>query len=437
MPWKKRLKTTPNDVRRAWLLAAPFALLGASKAEADTAFTNFAFPGNPALLPGGIARTQPDRIGEGFVSVREFGSITSGATCRATMQAAFDSGYNLYFPQGYYDINAAINMPEDNHQRTIRGSGPCQNGGAASGTIIRGNFRDYLWKSRQTYSAFSPVSSISGIAFNNSYNVPTPITQVDPPVSPGDPGTHGGNGCGCLYLNFSFCRITNFIVGVTSGVGLYFPGINNYVSTFVAKGGYGGASSAPFTCGIWSGSRVGNGKVYGVRYGIVNYGGPTLLSDMDIERCQWGVMMQNPLPFWDRNRDEVISIGGFAGGITTITGLNFETCGTVDSTADGAGSMYLKGGPYDVSGIAITASGQDGLVPTHHILLDAAAGSFEGIYGGGNANTAGIATKDYSVNYDCIFTGCSTVVQAGKPAWQVFQNPDDSFNRQSTCGWEE
>jgi hypothetical protein len=38
IPWKKRLKTTPNDVRRAWLLAAPFVLLGASKAEADTAF---------------------------------------------------------------------------------------------------------------------------------------------------------------------------------------------------------------------------------------------------------------------------------------------------------------------------------------------------------------------------------------------------------------
>ena len=425
VPWKKRLKTTPNAVRRAGLLAAPFVLLGAGKAEADTAFTNFAFPGNPALLPGGIARTQPDRIGEGFVSVREFGSITSGATCRATMQTAFNSGHNLYFPQGIYDIDGPIDMPNDNFRRVIIGAGPNSGDFLSWGTVVRANppFRDYLWKSQQVYSAWSPISSISGMAFNNSYKVPVgdPITQVDPPGV----GPHPGNGCGCLYFQLSWTRITNVIFGLSSGVALYFPGINNYISTFNVNGVFGGVATAPFTCGIWGGGRIGNGKMHDCRYGIVAIQGPTSLSDMDIERCQWGVMTTNPIPFWDRNMDVIIPAMSETGGSVSMVGLNFESCG---SESEGGGALYAKG-TMDISGFYHTGSLQIG-VPDYHILLDNAGGLFKHINVGGHVNVAGIATKAYSQVFDCIFTGCASNVQASKPAWEMFPRPDDAFNRQ-------
>lgn len=436
IPWKKRLKTTPNAVRRAGLLAAPFVLLGAGKAEADTAFTNFAFPGTfyGKAIPGGIARTQPERIGEGFVSVREFGSITPGATCRATMQAAFDSGHHLYFPQGVFDIDGPINIPNDNHHRVILGSGPHSLDTASSGTAIRAvpAFRDYLWKSGQWYSGLSPISAISGMTFSQGYKTPLndPVTQVDPATNVGDNVGGPGNGCGCLYLNLSFVSFTNLSLKVTSGVALFAPGICNYLSTFHCSGWFGGSSqSNTTTAGIWGIGTVHSGKIHDCQAGLCSQGGPTFWHDLDIERCKWGIMTTNPVAYWDRNFNTVYPARSVGGGFCHMHAMNLESCGL---DTGGGGALYAKG-TVDLSGFSHSGGLQIGL-PDYHILLDNTSGSFKNISVAGHVNIAGIATVAFVNNYDCIFTQCSSSVQAGKPAWDTLPKPYPSHKQTNTAG---
>jgi polygalacturonase len=113
MPWKKRLKTTPNDVRRAWLLAAPFVLLGASKAEADTAFTNFAFA--RATGTGRVNRTMPARLDD-IYNVKDFGALGSGRgddqpAIQAAVNAASVAGGIVFFPPGEYHLGSRVYIP--------------------------------------------------------------------------------------------------------------------------------------------------------------------------------------------------------------------------------------------------------------------------------------------------------------------------------------
>jgi hypothetical protein len=366
-------------------------------------------PPGPKGEPGSAGSASAEK------SVLEFGAVDTAAHCRETIQAAFDSGSNLYFPQGWYDIDRPILIPDDNCRRTIRGAGPNADNNLSNGTIIRGDFRDYLWKTNQNYSGFAAISSISGMTFKNSYSITSdPITQVDPP----DVGPNSGNGMGGLYLQMSWLRITNCSFYVSSGVGLYFPGINNYLSTFVAAGGFDGTQS--FCCGVWGSScTIGTGKVVGCRVGIATMQGPTVLSEMDIELCQWGVMTTNPISLWDRNTDTVVSVESQGGGLVTMYALNFESYG---SASEGGGAMRLSG-TMDISNIALTASGQIG-IPDCHVLLSGAGGSIRNLSGGGNVLTSGIQQEEFAQNYGFSFISSGITVQAGKPAWDVLTKPD-------------
>ena len=121
MPWKKRLKTTPNDVRRAWLLAAPFVLLGASKAEADTAFTNFAFA--RATGTGRVNRTMPARLDD-IYNVKDFGALGTGRgddqpAIQAAVNACCATGGIVFFPQGNYKLGSRINVPANGSRAII------------------------------------------------------------------------------------------------------------------------------------------------------------------------------------------------------------------------------------------------------------------------------------------------------------------------------
>jgi hypothetical protein len=125
MPWKKRLKTTPNDVRRAWLIAAPFVLLGASKAEADTAFTNFAFA--RATGTGRVNRTMPARLDE-IYNVKDFGALGTrrgddAPAIRAALAAMFDSTYGgtVFFPPGVDQVGSQIDVGGYNRAGANRG----------------------------------------------------------------------------------------------------------------------------------------------------------------------------------------------------------------------------------------------------------------------------------------------------------------------------
>src|SRR5438045_1603377 len=104
-------------------------------------------------------RSPRDRIAD-EISVREFGAVDTPTNCRLTLQAALNSGKNLYFPQGIYTIDSPIGIPNDNCRRSIRGAGPNGLEGSSNGTAITGNFRDYLWKTDQNYGGFSSITSI-------------------------------------------------------------------------------------------------------------------------------------------------------------------------------------------------------------------------------------------------------------------------------------
>jgi hypothetical protein len=423
IPWKKRLKTTPNAVRRAGLLAAPFVLLGAGKAEADTAFTNFAFPANPALLPGGIARTQPDRITD-FVSVREFGSLTAGATCRATMQTAFNSGYSLYFPARNYDIDGPIIIPADARRRVIQGAGPGD--GTGFGTLIRGNFRDYLWKTPQL--AGYSVSSISGIGFQNYHNPfvhgGDPITSPDPPGV----GAHPGNGCGCLYLHTSWTKVTNVILKHGSGVGLYFPGINNYISGFQVDSTWGGYGS--FSCGVWGGGIMQSAKVMGEQYGIVVTGGPAMVMEMDIERCYIGVNVTGaPLAHWDRNSGEVYPIYSDNPKHVVLSTLNFESMGSGGSgTTGGDGAAIacnIVGGGI-IENIIVYSFFQIG-EQSHGIRIDGGDSNiFRCIDVSDKCNVAGIGFGPGAQTKNLTFQNCVARTYGGAQ-WLILPAKTDSL----------
>jgi hypothetical protein len=111
LPGKKQL--VPNSVRRASLLGAPFVLLGAGKAAADTAFANFAF----RATGGSTDRTMPDRLGEIF-NVKDYGAkgnnVADDTTAiRATVAAMYSTSTRcgtVYFPHRTYKVTGTIDL---------------------------------------------------------------------------------------------------------------------------------------------------------------------------------------------------------------------------------------------------------------------------------------------------------------------------------------
>src|SRR4051812_27875227 len=101
------------DISRRKLLVPAMAIGGASllpkQANADIAFTSFAFPATGAPK----ARTMPDRLAE-IKNVVDFGADPAGTLdSTAAIQAAVNwtSGANrgtIYFPLGAYKVSAPI-----------------------------------------------------------------------------------------------------------------------------------------------------------------------------------------------------------------------------------------------------------------------------------------------------------------------------------------
>ena len=99
---RKRLIATPDEIRRASLIAAPIALLGASAALADTAFTNFSFPTTGARAN----RTMPDRLSDIF-NVKDFGAKGDSSTDdTAAINSAVQAMYNSRTKGGHRLLSA-------------------------------------------------------------------------------------------------------------------------------------------------------------------------------------------------------------------------------------------------------------------------------------------------------------------------------------------
>jgi hypothetical protein len=179
------------------------------------------------------------------------------------------------------------------------------------------------------------------MGFQNYYNLyalgGAEITSPDPPApNPADLSLFPSpaNGMGCLYLHTSWTRLTNVIFSHWAGCGLYFPGIDNYISGFQCGGGWGGYGA--FSCGIWGGSIVESAKVMNEKYGIVCVGGPAMIHEMDIERCYIGVNATGaPLAHWDRNSGEVYPIYSDNPKHVVLSTLNFESMGSGGSGTTG------------------------------------------------------------------------------------------------------
>lgn len=155
--------------RRTLALLGGLGGLALSKpAFADTAFTSFSFPGTS--FP--TSRTTPARIADTF-NVKEFGALGNNSNddtsaIQAAINAAGVSGGVVFFPPGTYKITSKLNCLSCSNQSAIKiiGSGDsAQNG---QGTIIVGNFLDFLLDTSNTSVTFTGningTTTISGIS---------------------------------------------------------------------------------------------------------------------------------------------------------------------------------------------------------------------------------------------------------------------------------
>ena len=112
-----------NIIGRRLLLsgAAGGLALTASRAQADTTFTSFAFPATGASTP----RTMPDRLAD-IINVKDYGAVGDGSKDdTAAIQAAFDAAFgtagsphgtsaqlnkSVFFPAGVYKTTAPLTL---------------------------------------------------------------------------------------------------------------------------------------------------------------------------------------------------------------------------------------------------------------------------------------------------------------------------------------
>ena len=327
-------------------------------------------------------------------NVKKLGAIGDGtADDRNAIQAAFDAGPGIiFFPPGRYLIKSPVIIPNDQWGRKIIGSGP-------AATCIAGSFFDYLWKNERNPNGNAPISSVDGLRFENYYLAgKDEITTVDPP------------GCsGCVYLpNSSWMRWINIELMTNSGVGLYFPGINNYISGFYANNNFGGIADRPFSCGIWGSScYIGDGKLQDCRYGLVIVQGPTILQNLCIERCQTGMRLgNNPVSFWDRNTDQTLAPMAYGAGPIHAHSITTESCG---SASEGGASMHLRGGGI-FENMIFGHYGQIGPSAWGIHLSGAGGAFFRNVNVSGDCTIAGIGVEPWTMNQGCFFENCTSNV---------------------------
>jgi hypothetical protein len=328
--WKspKRKEDHDNAVRRA-LLAGAFAA-GASglltrKALADTPYTSFAYPLSslPSMRQATATRTSAQRFADVF-NVKDFGALGNNshddtAAIQAAIDAALDNwGGVVYFPPGAYKITRRLEAGTAAHGGVNNGAnltflGTCNHQANGSGSVIQGNFHDYLLY----LSARGQVAkTIQGLGFKNVAQFT--FNSAEAPGNPDNLRTGGWlqpdplpasalDGGGCVYagegLSTAFTVINCEFLN-TSGIGLY---LGCYCSTIIGSRFTGGGDSGN------TGSSIGIASAgafelhackmysYGTCIAIFQSAGIDVTS-LNLEVSGIGIRLgANPVGFWNSN----------------------------------------------------------------------------------------------------------------------------------------
>ena len=267
------------------------ALLGSRRADADTAFTSFSFP----IAGQTTNRTMPARLADVF-NVKDFGALgnwngSTGNDDTSAIQAAINAasaGGIVFFPPGTYHITSRLTAFDSWACMTILGSGPGLNA-VSNGTVIVGNFNDWLFTTEQKNNAHQPVKLIQGITWQNTNTTAPTSTDVTP---------------GCIRISSGIgVIIADCEIDITAGIGIYLASQNHLVTNTNVTSRY---PTQPSSIGIWANSSwVENCKIQGCGTGIIFAGNGIVggASNIDIEVSGDGILVGlNPIPWYDSNQ---------------------------------------------------------------------------------------------------------------------------------------
>lgn len=362
----------------------------------DVFFTTFPFPATaigagptPPTGTGPQPRTLPNRFAD-FINVKDYGVTGDGSTHDdAAIQAiltATSGGGTIYFPPGNYVLSNPLALPADTARRRFIGAGRTK-------SVFFGTLADYMIKTDYGGRDFQPIELIAGLGFNNNYvQAKTNFLSPDPiSFATGLPL----GGCGCIYLPCGgfMLLIDNCDFILTSGVGIYAPGIGNTVRNCHVNGNYSGISTQPITIGIWGPASISDGKVEGCRYAIVCGDGQNLgvIHTMGIERCQIGIRGSNPYPYWNRNNNSITAAETGSSTNLSVTGISFESPGS--STGEGGAMIDAR----KIAGSTFTnifggSFLQDSLLPEYGLRFEGSSCHFENCDFSGAYSVAAIAS---------------------------------------------
>ena len=183
---------------------------------------------------------------------------------------------------------------------------------------------------------------------------------------------------------------------------MYFPGISNHISQFNFNGNFGGQEDYPVCIGIWlGGGYVADAKIMGCRHGVLTFEAPFEITNIDIERCQFGLQLgRNPLAYWDRNTNSMFGAGTIRAYNGTAKNLVFESNG---SESEGGAFIHVDGSGITVEKISMGSYEQIG-TPDFGIHLDGAQGChFRNINVSGAYRQAGVGITPFGGARGCTF----------------------------------
>jgi hypothetical protein len=457
-----------NSARRASLIGAPFVLLGAGKAAADTPFTNFAF----RATGGNTSRTMPDRLADVY-NVKDFGAVGNGShDDRQNIQDAMDyavarGGGIVFFPRGSYYVRSKL-IPTGNNAIHLVGSGGSAQG---SGSRIWTDQRDYVLyiphgQTGGTGQTMNAIRSIRDLNFQNIYGghneanylATTAATSTEPKATTGytdnTPGPAGQEGHGCLYLgNIYRGNFTN--VNVDFGTGIGIAVISGYAMEFTNCDIHGGfnpdsTNSAMFSnfyksIGLWmrAGS-FGNARIDNFGTAIVVTDGPVDLHMMDIENVGNGIICASkPLSAWN---PELLSVRPPEDQVrfqmSTIRSIGIEKVTNI--------AYWIKaGGNASFLSCHCAGGGLGAVQGQYGVKIDGGANIlFQGMDIGGYLGAFGF---DLTGAVACTFRNCSTgaisgggavpwkqrttwdITNIGSPSFQSYPNGVGSGNQFEFC----
>jgi len=281
--------------------------------------------------------------GTGIYNVRDFGAVGDGkADDRGPIQAALDraltapfnpgqgKGGIVFFPPGVYKINRGLTVSGDS-TAGIRLVGSGVGMGSFNGSIISGNFNDYLLKTTHKTTSLHdqmPISSLEHLAFVNNASLARDIVDTE--------------SCGgCLYLTGTIgLSIYHCGFRFHGGIGFYNNGQNCSVRDCQVAGNYNYVNAGR-TVGMFIGNGLmENCKIEGVGIGVIGAssgadGGCSIWSNkVDVESSGCGMALGYvPFKFWDSAANGLIDGSNGFLNYGYVSHSSMETIGDDDNSS--------------------------------------------------------------------------------------------------------